>query len=428
MTTTSSPLSSLLEDLRRDGVADSEGSFSLDRKRAWEKLAQLGKANPQAWLLRILQLAARVRSCVCVTQSRTETVVRLTEFQGWSREELDQAMACLGHESPGEIRYLADAIRLLMGEGRPFWVGGRHGRENWNGEDFQSEPNRAEPNLAIATSHFEVGQWSSIVSWHNLEARKRLLTIQEQLQLTSCTSPVPVKLDNRDIVGILRDPHFGYSKRSRPLEFWSASPSDSLPKFTLRTGGVGGFTDFHQGSAFAVPRNRSYTAGACGFLSCFMKEVRHSKGFSFVPRSRCSELVWLTDGAVVRRTRLPHTGSVALSIYVSAEGLTTDLSGIAIREDSLFAERRQQALEAAHQWLQRDWGRIKRLKLTDFLESLTRHQRTQHSRHSRWDWDLLEELIGGVTSAAAEGYSKAKLQSDVDTLCDFDFSNCLNSY
>lgn len=74
------------------GQRDSEGEFTINQTKAWEKLGALALPNEMAWIAKIVQSAMAARVALAVQQSRDETIFTWGSGVDWSHAQLEGAV------------------------------------------------------------------------------------------------------------------------------------------------------------------------------------------------------------------------------------------------------------------------------------------------------------------------------------------------
>ncbi len=166
-------------------------------------------------------------------------------------------------------------------------------------------------------------------------------------------SPRPVTLDGRRLDNVLEEPNLGGSDFRRPIVLLAADAVPDIPSLRVRAA----LTERKLESTPRVDldpeawKKVQLTLGgpllALGLISASSRPSRRKGAGYYDPGFAPSQVVWISDGVEVAREALPlNSGPVPLLIAVSAEGLTTDLSGLVPRPGPELTRRRNAAIRA----------------------------------------------------------------------------------
>lgn len=350
-----SDLSDYLENAAGQGRRHSSGAFTLDPARARELLAHFRLRGAEDCLLKWVQAAVAARASeIRVTLGRTHTTLlaedcqvplKGAEIHYFLGRPLDRSRSPARHLAVGLLSaWKAFPSHLVL----EWHEGGVH-RLNFRGATVTSE----EDSDSLAEGQFRV-EWQRSLSGSFWERFRRFLRgqLSEHTALRACRLAVtPVLVDARPLerernpvacrdAGQLKDvpPNFpllvAYHSASgaEPGAFVTDLPlaiyrGHRLERTTSKTVEAGIVT-----RADTAALRKLYPAAAERGTAVWLRiEVRASL-------SGPGRVVFVHDGVVIeeRRLALGVPGAVA---WVSAHGLTTDLSEFRLVEDEAFQNR-----------------------------------------------------------------------------------------
>lgn len=336
---------------------ESEGEFTLDRSKAWEKLGGFQLPFPTAWVMKVVQ-ATNLGAAECdIAQTREATTFTATGVQTWTRRVVEAAIFNPHQEVDRAVSHLAVGLRSLAQlRTRPFSVRYPDGQQvAWDGRAFRDlDGGDADGVFVLAVAHFEFGESSSIFNLENLVGPKYSQSINSTLCCHCHLGPHPLKVDGREIGNFLQDPVFGVTGNSRPLALLRVPKMRLLPSVTVANPLSHRFDKLgpHQVSVAASatgfePGEPARPVAAVGLLAVFFEKVKLRRNdFYYAPGEAHSEIVWLNDGVVVARESLKEVkGPVAIGIVVSCQGLETDVSGLIPRTSPQKSLRKHVAIK-----------------------------------------------------------------------------------
>ena len=394
MTSDPSDFHNWLQNQQEQGTFSSEGSFSLKRERSWQKLGAFQLPFPEAWVLKLVQCAVALGAEeVHVAQTWRESRFSFVGGREITPEDVEIAVFEMPEYLPRALLTLGTAVRALgKGSQHPFclcYPGGVG--QAWTGERFVNRQLslKGEAQFSIIVSHFEIGAGVSDVWALSGDAlREKMLRISGTLSGQCYAAPARLFLDGRQLNGPQNDPVFGLTTSVRPLALLEKR-SDELPTFSFpvsRAMQVCASSDLQIESGFSGSLSEGEVADQSVLLlmSAFLESEEHKPlAGRLRQREQSAELLWIVEGVVSQRERLPWKGPVSFAVMVSGEGLETDLTGLALRQSEAYFHRRDAALREisgrilqsecvarfysehplaklyswAEKWLKRGWGR-----------------------------------------------------------------------
>ena len=348
-----------------------EENFTISPEKAWEKMSVHALPFREAWALELVK-AANLAGCseLTVTQTTEVTEFCLRKSSGWNRDWLVEVLVSFDGKVPREYFHVATAARVLSKVlGNPYKLGlGSDPLINWDGERLLVEDGRVRGGLAQETLRLSISnkagdQSSFFGKLFKFEERGFMAGVSKILHSRAFCSSVPIRIDSRHIRGLHAHPDFAVSKLSRPLFYFQAPPSESLPSFRMEE-----LAPWEQIQADApirlkppegnplaeLPPDGSLgEVGAVALLSAFFSFKSRPSSFmnnknkvsALGPGSRRSRVLWLKDGVVVEEEVL-WDGTFAILVAASAEGLKTDISGYQLAKDELYYSRKDEVVGA----------------------------------------------------------------------------------
>ena len=348
----SSELYKWLKTQESEGQVESSGGFTLDRDKAWAKLGAFQLPFEQAWILKIVQAAmAHPEATLRIYQSRQETVFLISNTPHWTKDVVDEAIFEVEKKSTRDLSHLAMGIRALAQlKKRPFSLQyGVSEHVAWAGEKFVPlavESKEVDANgFRLGVANFEFGESTSMFSLDNVDAANFRAEVAAVLATHCYLTRQDIVVDRLLVSGYLNDPKFGFTEGSRPLILLKAPTHEGLPDLEFSDS-----DDWEEAklgpltvSVEEEDRKLMELSGPCsvaGIVSVFVTKKRLRKNVVYYDASRGhSEALWVCDGVIVARESLRYSGSVGVGLLISAEGLETDLTGLALRESPEKRER-----------------------------------------------------------------------------------------
>lgn len=282
---------------------------------------------------------------IIIKQARRHTLVTWPACAALSIAELSDALANPKAKPQGPLGHLVVGLRAAgMGQGRSFVVSGPDGRLAWEARtsemvaDFQSRPTN-DQRIKVDFPAGEVGRY--LGPFFRTLGRATDEYLDVVFNADAC--PVPLTFDGRRLDGF-DCPVDGKRYLVEQLaKGWIKKPHDGLPALT-------------------IPARALKQAGGepSGTASLMYKLHFHARSDQPRAQAPCSRLSWLIDGVIGHYEETRLSGQVTCELYISADGLRTDLSGMAL----LNSEAKKQRMRAAFQLflptlrqIQQDWTR-----------------------------------------------------------------------
>lgn len=367
-----SELDGALEELAAEGEKDSEGSFTIAADLAAKKLSSFQLPTPQSWILVLVQAANRAKAKqVKVRQSRSQTSVEISGVPRWEWKELVPYLAEFNDDG-SFLASLAVAFRAL---------GARK-----DGHDFEVLTSAGSTVRRTQDDWVErdpvLGHWRGFqmrVTFDHLDAENKQLGFWERrraasqvqskllfaLQEEAMASPVPVIVDGRKVTNVLRQGEkktnrlvFNNSvwEEKRPLALFPV-PGDKVPGVAFPLARKQMIIDAKSIHTIDEAR-RVPSPGPEGWsaLAVLWLCIKHHAWSGVRESGHTQRTVeqpwvarWIKDGVVVSSEDLGLRSCLAMDLFLCADGLPTDLSGLQLRTSPERSSRRKKLGEAIYQ-------------------------------------------------------------------------------
>jgi len=363
----SSELQQFLESSSEVGQAESVGVFTISREAALQKLAAFQLPFSEAWTVKVVQaaVAAQTTSPIRVDVTRNEARFFFRPGRAFTLDGIEEAFY---KPEPGSDRALNHLVNALWSVGiadkRSFCLALPQSSTKlvWDGRELS----RVEAENRRDCCFLEVSHGSQLEekpSWFKRMIGKSSVSAEIfQTMARHCfTCPVPLTVDAMRVDSLKLCPDRGWNRGSLPLDLSfsdSELPSfpvapgtfEDLPAHTSREWSYVGFEKM--GADLVEPREAfERTSLACLLSGHFTSlrslkdEWRFSLGYS--------NIYWVADGVVVDEEYLDGSPRVcSVAVFLSAEELPTDLTGLRLLSSPLREERRRSARRGACQILE----------------------------------------------------------------------------
>jgi hypothetical protein len=332
-----------VEGLRQEGDFDSSGAFTLSSEKALQKLAAYQLPDRGLWALKVVQavVASGSTQPIRINQDRAEIIVRFEPESDWSLDRIEAKLrdpAPAEPADPGErsLHHLAIALwSVAIGEGRGFLLRTPNESLSWKNGQIIRQPTRLWfEKWRLTVPHSAQGTLTARELLTRLRAAFRPnLEVHQALVDRAFACPVPLTIDGLRIDG-------WHQRRSGDIPLIMAVGPGRSPVFEPPASTLDKLSEARPGWRRAGQRVVPEFS-----LAMLVTALPLAAG-----RARplpCS-LCWLVDGAVleIESSLQPLTPCWA-TIYVSAVGLPTDLTSLALKRDKVYAAQRAQALNWA---------------------------------------------------------------------------------
>jgi hypothetical protein len=344
-------LEEYLREAQKEGDLVDQGTFTLAREKALDKLANFALPFEGAWAVKLIQAAVSsgIDSGITVRLGRRETRFTFTATERWTLDAIEEAFFAPELRTDVSLNHFKLALWSLGIEGRrAFQVALPDDPEMliWNGVRLRRvKRDRDYQTFYFALTPLGVGASTSTWIGRSLLTSERNAELPRILTEHCCTCPVPLTVDGRRIDGIERLPRRGWDETSFPLcilPVEGTRPPLRIPQGTLEQKGFGkaqgvvmkGATSSHPG------------------LIVMATATLNRQGRNWVERKEPSLLVWVQDGAIVQSEPIHlHPSSCCATLFLSADGIETDLTQFQLLDSTEKRRRREVALPLAAQAL-----------------------------------------------------------------------------
>ncbi len=345
-----------------EGSKDSSGRFTLSREKALEKLAAYQLQGGQSWVLKVIQaVVASGASELVVRQTGTDTEFRFSMAEPWTLAEVEDAFYDPEVSANRALDHLKRGLwSVSLHNMRPFLlaVPGWPEALAWNGKVLTRGPVAARTEVLLAISHRTIYEGKGIPLLRNLEAASGNAEVLAALRDRAFTCSIPLKVDNRRMDALQACPKYGVSRTSYPV-YLAFLAAGELPEFRIPPATLGGYRAPQEGDSqvakvFHRQVNLPPRVALATLITAHLREVKRGKSMVWEIYSQTSCLFWVRDGVVVDWEPLKTAGGcVSCAIFVSAEGLSSDLSGLKLSRNEEYEDRLGLALETFKPFLAR---------------------------------------------------------------------------
>lgn len=379
-----SQLERFLQSEAGAGRIDSAGKFTLDRDQALRKLATFQLPFGTAWVVKLVQgVVASGASNLHIRQTGTDTHFEFQPPAGWTHPAL--ARAFFEPEGSGDAA-LDQLMKGLWGaslnEGRPFQFIFAPESESllWTGAQMVDVTAdwKARPGLIV--SHRKLSEGKGVIGIRSIEAARRNSEVLKTLVERAFTCPIPLTVDGLRMDALQLCPTYGLSTSSHPLLLgWveSGTPTYQLPPGSFSNKAERVFLSMHPKArtvteAVVDPGEAPPAVFASWLVTAHFGLYQKGKSQIWKCVPKPSMLFWLQDGVVIASEQILHETEVSVAVFVSAQGLATDLGGFALGESKNREQRRIDALRAA----QAQIANLQPVSLQELIEGNAQDQKT----------------------------------------------------
>lgn len=362
-------LDDFLHTARAAGVADSEGVFSISQAKAMQKMARYSLPYPEAWILKVVQAAVTWKASeIVVRQTRLYTTIEFCPAEKKNiptEEEVvstllgdTQASAipvgklCLGLRTLVQLEDYSFILTLNTGrsEARPLYAG----------RDAQALPQMHRLRLARSESAGVKLVVIHLRDGENLVGRlvyrfvpwlRRDRQIANELAQNAGICNVPIRLNGRPLTDLLQSGVYGLNSETRPL-LLSGVKSPREPLLQLAENSREALIPYYARPSEVSDRGESEFS-AWYLCQAYRKAVLPGRNPGLEQTNH--EIHWVCDGVVVQREAfLLPTYLLKLVVFLNAEGLQTDITGLLLKD----SEEKIQRWMNHFQLLKTEWARL----------------------------------------------------------------------
>jgi hypothetical protein len=432
---TQDPLQKLLQSASQVGTLDSEGSFTISGDVAVGKLAKFQLPRTSAWILKIVQSAVTANATfLSIAQSNETTTFVFHPATEFEVEQLKEALLSPQLLGPKAVQHLAVGLRAVgFGDGRAFTLALDKGDVRtyfgWNGKQLSQRvetlPSAGPPKLTLGVAFPQEDLGRSLGGL--IKSKGRATSEYREIVSNGEVCPIPLLFDGRRMDS-LQAPHpdetpgntatlsVGWTPFSHAASFPDLMLPKGLPQVSSTWRPTDKFTD-NRVFYFDGDLEQTHTNCIVKLRYGYKVESHRSKhrSFKFQSLNRRSFYTWVQDGVICHREASKGTESpVCYEVYLSADGLTTDLTGFQLRADTHYYRRASQAREQI------------RFQVENTTHALTKHVPKPFSLHSAMygtmgvvftlcaPLTMGKSLLGAFTfvGLALSAYDKKKIMDD----------------
>jgi len=336
----SSEVDSVIARETAAGQADSQGFFTLDPTRGLEQLGKFQLPENRFWLLKVVQAAVAGGAPGIRIHSQPALIeICFLPREPLSEDEFAHLFALSDQHSPRCWLHLKRALWSLAGQKLNFECHAPGLKQIWcfHRAELRLEKAPAQPGflLRVRAGFFERGPWSEDL----------LGGVGERAFACS----VPLLVNEKPYHGVQRCPEHGLTRTSAPIALELFQQAD-LPALPLSDATF----EVHQrkNSPLSPVQPPARRPGASGVVVVSLHARRRL--LQWQPQPQESAVYWVLDGVVIDRQTMPMVSqSIACAVYLSAEGLATDVSGFKLVRTKELRQRLQLALQAARRLVEK---------------------------------------------------------------------------
>jgi len=356
----------LLQSARGLGELDSSGSFTIAGEAAIGKLAAFQLPRKTAWLLKIVQ-AAVVSGApeIRIFQTNETTSFRFSPPDELCMETLKKALLSPQVQGSDIYRHLAVGLRAVgFGDRRQFTLAYDFSDTRtlfgWNGKELsqraEANPDGPGPALHIGVAFPPEDMGRSLGGLK--KSAGRATQEYEEVVRNGEACPIPLYFDGRRLDGLsapLSDDtkanvsllSVGWAPYSENSRFPPLQVPSALQTYDENWRPTDKFTD---NRIFLFSGDLAHTqASSLAKLHYSYRIVHHRskyKSFKFESVRRESEYLWVKDGVICQRDRSWQKQSpISFQLFLSADDLDTDISGLMLRNVDQLERRKNLARE-----------------------------------------------------------------------------------
>lgn len=361
-----------LQSASQLGQLDSEGAFTIAGEAAVGKLAAFQLPRKSAWVLKIVQAAVTSGATFLeVKQSNDVTTFRFDPKIDLDVNAIEKALLAVDIDASPFVRHLCVGLRTVgFGDKRAFTLAASDGEQRqlfgWNCHQLSKKIHREEeptqPYLHLGVAFPEENRGRALGGM--MRAAGRATDEYQEVVRYGQACPLKLTLDGRRLDTLMGLPEKIVSCTSVPLGISTLSTLESPhPKIAIPPGMDRAQQKWRPTDRFTDSRLFYFEGGneleAPALLRlCYHFHVDNHRSkyrsFKFHAVPQPSSCHWVKDGVICQSQTLSRSPTAAsLDIFLSADGLETDISGLRLRQVSEAPERVRRALTGAPQFLHR---------------------------------------------------------------------------
>jgi hypothetical protein len=348
-----------LDQLQQEGALHSTGRITISAEKLREKLSQFSFYRPSYWILKVIQALtlAQVQSCTIVqSHQRTEIHIK-SQASIFGTEQLELAFYDPDSQPHSSIGNFTIALWYLSFSLQLRWAWKDQNSQTglvWNGNELTKIDSSATDYATLHVNHVqpkvEGAWWAPLLKIARYKGPEACAQISRELSLRAFTCPFPLKLDGLRIDNLLRCPTMANSANTST----TATELIALPGYGSTPGPAAPLIISHRASTIyhpqenpdhQIPPGNTWLALLFGHL----RPVIHSYGPDYAPSPNTSRISWIRNGVIVLEDKLPTTGGASIQLFLSADHLKTDISGLKLIQEPTAP--RPEIIQAIIDWL-----------------------------------------------------------------------------
>jgi len=372
-------LNAFLASQQSEGVSKGVGNFTISHEKASQKMSQYSLPREHAWVLKLVQAAVAWKcSKLTLKQSRTASTFHF-ELDDCSRlgsnQDLVSALLRADLESQEPIDSLAMALRVLVERAHLSFLllidrGTGTSQAIYAGVFFaeMGEKKRAREReswsrgVTLRIHHIPHTDTNRLLL-NYIPIRHHGLPMLTELEQYAYVCPVPLYADGRRLDGVLRSSCMNWNFHRKPLRLAGLEiPGDQEPELPICDDFTNRILTVHD-STENLKNTSSISKYSDAYFVIGIGVPKHPLGSQrLVSRSK---LVWVRKGVIVEEQFLPClTKNLTLALFVSAEGLSTDLTGFHLLQNEVLEGRQKRVINRVIRALE-----LEEIAARDFLEN-----------------------------------------------------------
>lgn len=340
-------LEGFVQSQTEGGEYSGEGEFTIARDQALKLLSRFQLPYRGAWAIKLIQSAvcSGTTRPIHFNRGRGSIFFRFNPGQPWNLDQIESSFFDSESSSEPALDHLKRALWAvgLQGNGS-FALRLVDSEESlvWNGEEFARQESEK---LSYCELEVNVGH----------DFRNEVKAVKEALYRYAFPCPVPLYWDTERCDGLQLCPDQGLRDRGTPmlLNLQEGEHSWLPPSGTFGRGGelAEMLDDEWQRllAAKALHLAPLKTPIAFGYLLSYRVwyEELLSRWRTEESRSTC---YWLRDGVVVDTEKFGGPSTLSLAVFVSAQGLESDLTTLQLRDGPQKEQRLEEAMAKIPTW------------------------------------------------------------------------------
>lgn len=349
MKSTGISVSQLLREASSSGTVDSQGVFTIAGEAAIGKLASFQLPRQSAWILKVVQCAvAWGAEAIEAQQTNEATYIGFAANGPFDIDGLQEALLEVDYDGERYLEHLACGLRAVgFGDKRPFSVRVYHQETldtyRWDGRELFREKSSISKVVAC-TVHLSV-DFPEEDKGRRLGGLMRAAgrASEEYLELVERgeACPIPLKVDGLRLDTLAAARRNDASVADLCLSWPEKEPEQPglrIPQGVRQEGSRMPFADrFTDPGPLLIDGDLSKPEGSLLLKLAFHYKVisygSKRAPFRFETYPKFSEVHWVRDGVICQTQSLRwESCPVTLDLYLPADGLATDLSGLSFRD------------------------------------------------------------------------------------------------